>query len=389
MKVCMLVRTNFIGDRRVRKEAKTLADNGYQVSVVAYRNWSRREKVSGSKIQYIDGIKVIYVNNRVFKIRPAILNLILNLLFRNFFDNFTIARYATAEKADIYHSHDLDTLLEGFIAAKINKAKQIFDSHEYFTEFSKSFLSLYWKLVQRLLISKVNGVIAVCDNLANMLSEKYGIPKPIILLNCAELKPYKKYDLIRSEFNIPSNQKIVLYLGSLFPGRGVETVIDSVKYIDKDVTVVIIGSAHESYRRQLEERVNKMRATSGSNIIISGPVPFDKVYDYMMSADLGIAFYEETSVANDGLPNKLFDYMISGLPVVASAMSEIKKVIEETKTGIVIDKADAERLGTTIQKLIHDDQTLELFHKNALESAKNNYNWGIESKKLLKLYNEI
>jgi len=393
VKVCMLVDTNFVEDRRVRKEAKTLLDAGYQVTVIAFRSWfGMGTELPNEKIQMFEGIKLIYVDSPKIDYQFGPLRFILNFVRKRIRDSYRLIKYAKSENADIYHSHDLDTLFEGFVAAKRNKAKLIYDSHEFFTEvklpgsYSWRFYRPYWKIIERLLIKHVDGMITVCELFADEFSKRYGITHPVILHNTPELRPLKKLDLIRERFKIPSDQKVILYLGSLFPGRGAEITIDSAAYLDDNVALVIIGPATEDYRKQIQERANKIKT---ARIIVEDAIPPSEVYDYLMSADLGIVFYENTCFANNSLSNKLFDYMLSGLPVVASAMSETRRIIQETESGIALGNADAEELGNTITQILQDEESLERFRENARMSVEERYNWAVETEKLLKLYEGI
>ncbi len=400
MRVCMLVDTNFVEDRRVRKEAKSLLEAGYQVTVIALRNWlGMGSELPDEKVQMFDGVKLIYIDSKKSKSSFRILRFISNFFNIRLKVSYLFAKHAISEEADIYHSHDLDTLLEGFIAARVNCSKLIYDSHEFFTEIRIPGLNAtliyrpYWKLIERLLISHVDGVITVCASIADEFSKRYGIPRPIIVHNCAELRPFQKQDLIRERFNISPEKKIVLYLGSLFLGRGVEIIIDSAAYLGKDAALIIIGpvmgSGADKYNEQLQARIDSIRSSTEATVIMAPPIPPDKVYSYLMSADLGIVFYEDTCFNNNGLPNKLFDYMMAGLPIIASCMSEIRRVIQETNSGIALKNTDAKKLGTAISRALRDPEHLKRSRTNARMFAEKKYNWANESRKLLQLYRNV
>jgi len=389
----MLVDTNFIEDRRVRKEAKTLLDAGYQVTVIAIRNWiGMGTKLPGKRVQMFQGIKLIYIESKISKFPIGILRFILNFISKRVWDSYLFTKYAICEKADTYHSHDLDTLLEGFIAAKLNHAKLIYDSHDYFPEIRSPGSNVwriygpYWKFMEKHLISYADRVITVCDLFANEYPKFYGIPRPEIIYNCSELIPYKKQNIIRERFKIPNEKKVLLFLGSLYPGRGVEITIDSSAYLEKDITLVMIGPSSEKYREQIRERATKIGKI---DIIIAPPIPPWDVYSYLMSADLGIIYYESLSFSNNGLSNKLFDYMMAGLPIVASSMSETKRVIQETQCGVAMENADAKDFASAISKVLKDYESLCFYRNNARRAAETKYNWSIEAKKLLNLYTDV
>lgn len=394
LKVCMMVDTNFVEDRRVRKEAKTLLNAGYQVTVIAFRRWGGMgSKLPNKKIQMFDGVKLIYIETRLFKRFSKIIRFIVNFIIQRVIDTYVLTRYAIAEKADIYHSNDLDTLLEGFIAAKVNRAKLIYDCHDSFTQMKvPGSISLvlyrpYWKILERLLIRHVDGFMTVSDLFADYFSELYKIRRPVIVYNTSEIIEFKKQNLIRERFKIPEDKKVLLYLGSLFPGRGAELTIDSVAYFNKNIFLVMIGPIDSDiYLKQLRDRAAKI---SSENIIIAPPIPPKEVYNYLMSADAGIVFYESTCFANNGLPNKLFDYMMAGLPMIASAMSEIRRVINETKAGIAIDNADPKELASAVSRVLSSEEDLEFYRGNARRFALEKYNWTMEAKKILELYRTV
>ena len=109
----------------------------------------------------------------------------------------------------------------------------------------------------------------------------------------------------------------------------------------------------------------------------------DEVYGYLHSADIGIVYYENSFFANNSLSNKIFDYMMAGLPTIAIAMSETKRIIEEVNFGKCYEEIEPRELAMLINRMANDKNLLNNYRKNAINFSQNKYNWKLESKKLI------
>ena len=241
---------------------------------------------------------------------------------------------ATAgKKYDIYHAHDLNTLPIAYLAARRDQAKLVYDSHELYVERNKLRpSSCLWKAVlhrlESFLSSRADVVFTVNESLAQEMAIRYGISQPGVIMN-TPLKLEQAQSLstahnsLRNELGIPSEVGLLIYVGRITFNRGLEELVLSLKHL-KNCCLVCMGYGDEKYKQNLVALAEKSGIED--KLFFFGPVPSDEVIYFAAGADLGVA-----AIANSCLsyyycsPNKLFEYMNAGLPVIASAFPELRK----------------------------------------------------------------
>ena len=378
-KIDFFVDMDIKADPRVKKTATALSEKFNVVVHSLKRGLINNNKVVdyNFKIKYMKINLPDYVNN-FFLINYAM------HLISFFFE-------ALKSDGDIYYANDLDVFIPVWFAAKIKRKKIIYDTHEYYTEVKpknsskfKLILLKFLAIIEKTFMKYTDINITVCELFADTFAKQYKIRKPYVIKNVQNIVPYEKKDILRDELNIDKDDKIVIYLGFLCIGRGVDNVIDSIPYINENIKVILIGpTANDSDKLKITKK-----AKENKNLFYYGRVDQDKVFDYLHSADLGIIYYENTFFANNSLSNKIFDYMMAGLPTLAIAMSETKRIINEVSFGNCVEDIKPEKLGEKINEMFRDSEVLEKFKKNALYHSQNKYNWDIEGDKLLEIMKE-
>lgn len=365
-KVCMIAFSNFIHslDGTKIRIAKSIVDAGYDVTALAIKD----DKTKSREI--IDGINVFRIEGRN---RPIKLLKILGSALR--------------QKPDIYHAFDLKTLPLAYIVSKINRSKLIYDSRELYVESMRDeeLPKVYKRImmsVERFLIRRVDGVIVVSDSIADILVQRYGIKRPTVVFNCPPYKEYRRTTIIRDLLNIKEVKKIVLYQGIISSGRGLENLIEASRYLD-DAVVVLIGGGN--LKGELKRKVKEEGLEEKVKFIDA--VPYKDLLDYTMSADLGISPIQNTCLSYYySAPNKLFEYLMAGLPVAVSNFPDIQKIVEKAGVGVSFDPEDVEDLARVINKILNDEEKYNRMRENALRVARESYNWEKESQKMMKIY---
>lgn len=404
-KVCMAVTNNFTYDTRVYREAKTLSDNGFVVTVVATRD--QNERLPGE--ENIDGIKVIRIEKSpkargAFKIIKKVRRL-PDIIFYGSANYQPFLKALINEKADVYHAHDLDTLLASYQASQINKSKLVYDSHEIYLETRKSALkyllakkdytgllmglltTLNFIFTERKFIKKADRVITVNESIASFLQKKYNLSKkPLVLMNCNELNDIKPSKLLHSQLNIDNNKRIILYQGLLSPGRGLKETVEAMKYIEnKEVGLVFMG--HGALKNELEEFIDRLKLNN--RVFITKTVLPKELPARIASADLGIIPYENISLNNYySTPNKIFEYLVAGVPFIVSDFPELSKFVDQG-VGYTFDPEKPREIANAIDKVFSNEKILNEMKNRAKMLAKSRYNWGMESKKLLGVYEAL
>jgi len=373
-KVLNLLFNDFTNDNRVLKESRSLQSNGFDVTLLA-----THFKKELPKEEVIEGFKVRRVNVGRIKVLP--LNLIL----------FWIKVVFLYKREDIIHANDLYALpLAVFIKKFINKrVKIVYDCHEYETEgriyHDKPYMKPFAKFFEKLLIYYSDSIISVSESIAADYVEMYGIEKPQLVMNCPvrSKEENRGYDLFREEFSISKDKTIFLLQGGYMPGRGYKTLIEVFKQLEKTKQeLVLIFLIYGDGTEELKEMIK-----GSKNIFWHEKVSVFEYMKYVRSADWGILLLENLCKSYDySLPNKLFDFIGGGLPVVVSDLKELSNFVKTNKVGYVVDASSSENVINVLSSI--DKDTKSKFEKNVSIAAKK-YSWEEQEKVLIKIYNSL
>ena len=385
-KVTMFVWNNFVNDARVLREASALADLDYTVTIIAKKELSEMHLPSSEKIR-----KGVVVNRPLKlefpeKITHKIKSSVITKHIPNMLLMFKMIMLGRKYNTDVYHAHDLNTLIQGIVSAKlrIKRKKLIYDSHEVQTSRTHySFEKIY--RIEKLLLKFVDKVIVENDTRADYHKDLYSKrPTPIHnyseLYNIEEVKAFP----LREVYSIPEDTKIVLYQGGMQEGRGLFKLLDAFKNIENG-KLIMLGDGKE--RQNLLDYHRELKLEN--KVIFIDRVPYQELRSYTKSADIGIQFLENTNFNHySASSNKLFEYLMAHVPVIGSDLPEIKRVIEEEQVGLIVQEANTVQLNEAIQILINDDE-LRTTLKGNTENAKRKYNWENEKRILNNIYSEI
>lgn len=371
-KVINILFNDFTNDNRVLKESHSLIKGGYNVELVA----TRFDKTL-PKEENIRDIQVVRFDVGSIKFLPLNLFLFWYKIVKNY------------SRERVFHCNDLYALPPAyFIKIFLNKkAKIVYDCHEHETEagiyIGKPILKFFAKIFERVMIKKVDKVITVSESIANDYVDMYGIEKPSLVLNCPEYRKYEKYDLFREKLGIGKDKTIFLYQGAYFPGRGVEKLIDIFDRLEskdnKQVLVLLV------YGDKIEFLKDKIKGKK--NIYWHDKVRLEVYMEYVASADWGIYLMENTCKNHDyALPNKIFDYIAGGLPLILSNLKEMGDFVVKNKVGCVIDPNNISKVMRLLNSIGKESKAI--FKNNLLVTYKK-YCWEEQEKVLLKVYNSI
>ena len=371
-KILNLLFNDFTNDNRVLKESRTLQSNGFDVKLLA-----THFKKELPKEELIEGFKVKRINVGRIKLLP--LNLIL----------FWIKSVFLYKKEDIIHANDLYALPPAvFIKKFINKrVKIVYDCHEHETEAQiyngKKLLKKLAQIFEKKMIYSANRVITVSKSIAKDYVEMYNIKEPQLVLNSPPYQGLKRYNLLRKDLNISKDKIIFLFQGQYIEGRGVNDLIEVFKNlseINSNLVLVLLmyGKGVEEVKSQIE---------GIENIYFHEKVSVLEYMKYVSSADWGIYLMENNCKNSDyALPNKVFDYILGGLPVVVSELKEMGAFVRENNIGLTVDFDKKEEIVRTLAKM--DEKSKEKYLENIEKTAKK-YSWEEQEKVLLKIYNSL
>jgi len=284
--------------------------------------------------------------------------------------------------ADVFHSHDLNTLGVGAACKARTGALLVYDSHELQTERNRMTAKSKAAAIKEegSLLPSADAMIVASPSWVAWNTKLYGqLPDPTVtLLNVPELTAIDDSKDLRAELGIPTERRIVIYQGSIQENRGIEPAIDAVAMLD-GVTLVVIGYGY--HRPALESLVRTRNLED--KVLFFGPVRNDELISYSASADIGLANIVNSSVSyHTSLPNKLFEYVMAGIPVVGSDSPEIGRIVTEEGIGEVCDADDPAALANAMSHILENPDS----YRDAILATSARYNWQVEQVTLTDVY---
>lgn len=311
------------------------------------------------------------------------------LCFQNFYANGMQA--VADEPADIYQAHDLNTLPVAWWLARKHKAKLVYDSHELYLNRNRTkprgrINDFLLASMEKFLIRRCHAAITVNDTIAKELAVRYRIPTPHVIMNAPLSKSTEaavESEALRRELGIPQQRFLILYCGGITFNRGLEKVIQSMALLP-DCHLVFMGYGTAEYTESLLRIAEEHGVHERFDFF--GPVPSDMVTTYASCADLGIAPIENVCLSYYYCsPNKVFEYLNAGLPVVASDFPEMRRVIEEFSVGGVFDPENPSDIARAIKDIKENPEAARQMRANTVNAA-GKFHWGNEAEKLLNIY---
>lgn len=373
MKILMLLSKEFTTDPRVYREAKSLVEAGHEVTVIM---WDRHSDYEPQSI--IDGVHIIRISNTLLmKILPN--DLFRNPLWWRKAYKKGLELYKNDFHFDVVHCHDLDTLQAGVWLKKKLGCNLVYDAHEIFGYMIKNnvpnFAVKYSFNMEKKLIERIDHLITVNEPLENYF--KRITNKPItIVMNCKEL-------IIR-EYQPPKNSIFTIcYMGVLNKARMFPELVDIIGSIE-NVKFVIAGKKENLYD-EVKERCKKY-----DNVEFLGTIPSDDVIKKTLESNAIICMFDPSmEIHQIGLPNKIFEAMATGRPIIVTKnMYYSDEFVEKEKCGLSISY-DSKDILNAIIKLRDNPKLCEELGKNGLIAAKKKYSWEKQKDKLLKVYEEM
>jgi glycosyltransferase involved in cell wall biosynthesis len=360
-KIIVSVTNDLSTDQRVHKICTSLTEEGHTVTLI------------GRKLKNSEPLERNYKTSRM-----RLLFTKGGLFYAEY--NFRLFFKLLFLRKNILVSNDLDTLLPNYLIHKISKTKLVYDSHELFTEVPELIhrpkIQNIWLKIEEWIFPKLKNVITVCDSIATYYNNKYNVR-----VNVIKNTPVSKTVTIGTLPFPTNNKKIIIYQGAVNIGRGLETMIASMKFLE-DCIFLVIGTG--DIFNSLQKKVEKLNFNEKVKFL--GKIAPDELKRITPLADLGISLEEDLGLNyRYALPNKIFDYIHASVPMIVSDLPEMKKVILENSIGKIIENRQPEKIAETISAIFKDEKQYFIWKSN-LKKANKQYNWEKESEKLINIY---
>jgi len=290
-------------------------------------------------------------------------------------------------KVDIYHANDLDTLLANFLASKIRRKPLVYDSHEYFTGVpeiqNKPFVKAIWQSIEKWIFPKLKYIFTVNKSIANLYNLEYS--KSLRIMRNMPVKQNVAVYKSKVELGLPLDKQIIITQGAgINIDRGIEEAVEAIQYLP-NVYFLIIGNG--DVIPKLKERVQELNLET--QVVFKGRMPYSEMMQYTHHAELGLTLDKDTNLNyRFSLPNKLFDYIHAGTPVLSTKVVEVKNIIDSYKIGLFIDNHEPKHIAAKIRLALEDTLLRKEWELN-LPQAQAELHWGHEEKELKEVYLDI
>ena len=382
-RVCMHVLTTARLDPRVLREAVSLAEAGYDVTVVDLEREAGRPRV-----EMLRGVRLkhIVMPGRFKRTRsgPTMLLKVANMLIQGVLGVLTTP-------ADIYHAHDDNALYACYLTAVLRRKKLVLDAHElplvqpHHTKWKRVSAIARWSL--RRMAPRCDGIITVSPQIVDEFQRRYGGPRAVLVRNIPPYTPPASSDRLRQTLGFGPDTRIALYQGGIQENRRLDILVRAAHYVAPNVRIIMMGYGESV------EKIKALIIEEGvqDRAFVIPAVPYDELVTTTASADIGLIVVDRNYSLNQkwGLPNKLFEAMMAGVPVLSSALEAVEDVLRNYDVGVVVKSISPEVVGPAINAMLADVEGRRRMGRKALIAARQTFNWEVEQYSLLNLYADI
>ncbi len=366
-------------DSRILKELTAHHSTGsYDVHAIGVSSTDEHPPSTVHADIEIDNLNIISSKS---KWRPAALRHLLTLIELT----FRMTRKAIKVSPDVIHCHDTLVLPIGYLVKLFTGCKLVYDAHELESNKNGQSKFMAWGtlLIEKFCWSRIDLLVSVSPSILTWYDDNLGKKESVLVLNspiveniqAEEDSSEKKGRYFHEKFNIPEDKLVFIYLGILGSGRGLELVLDSFSNENIDSHVVFMGFG------ELAGTI-KGYDDRHSNIHLHSAVQHKDVVRLTRSADVGLCYVENISLSDYYcLPNKLFEYAFSGIPILASGFPDLTDYVEKFSLGKCSD-VNAESISNAIQQFEKEPH-------NQLKSDLAELSWDSQSTRLVAAYQNM
>jgi glycosyltransferase involved in cell wall biosynthesis len=391
MRIGMILEVPFPPHPRVEKEMRALTRAGHEVHVLAFASAGR------PKTESLDGLGTVHRVPFPMWLRPFRLLYGGRALYNRYWLPH-VRRFAEEVRADALHVHDLPLAGAAHRVAAGRDIPLVLDFHENWPGFmvwaGKGYNFLVrlcidhcgWRRYEAEAVRWAEMLIVVDPTNADRLTGLYGLPAEQI----AEVSNTPELDRLLPRLHGGARREGVtlLYMGGLDFGRGLQTVIEAMALRKQDLLplrFVVVGEG--PYRKELERRTRERGLTD--RVEFHGWQPYDRLGEYIGSADVGAVPHVRDELTDTTIPNKIFEYMAGGLPVLSSDCVPLARVVEETRCGLVFRSEDAASCGDALVRLCGDAALRRELGEQGRAAVLRKYNWDETAKSLTGIYERL
>lgn len=354
-------------DTRIfHKECRTLVETGYNVALVAPHE----------RHEVVEGVEVIPVP--VYRRRWS----------RMTKGAHSVYRVARELKADLYHFHDPELLPVGVLLKRLTGAPVVYDAHENYAMQlgSRGWMPELLKPVVPPIVGKVESLAV--RTLDAVVCATEGIASIFPAVRTITINNYPLLDLSNQSLPVASyraDNKQVIFTGGWANHRGAYQLVAAMGHVKSEgIRLNIFGPCHDPFVSEMAKELPGYKYVD-----YPGIVPYKQLYEHMRTSAIGLVCYQPGFDHENSQPNKLFEYMSAGIPVIASYFPGWCEVVEGNFCGLTVDPSNPTEIAQAIDKLILNPKMRQEMGNNGRNAVLSNYNWKPEGKKLVELYRDL
>ncbi|MFM7007700.1 MAG: glycosyltransferase [Flavobacteriales bacterium] len=350
-RVFVTVSSDLATDNRVHRSCSVLEDLGYQVFLVGRQK--KNSPPMPNRSYFYKRFRLLFEKGPLFY---GALN------FRLFF-------YLLLGKQHFLFANDLDTLPAAFLVSRIKRLPLIYDSHELFTEVpeltNRPVIQKIWLSIEKMIVPRLPEMLTVNHSIAAIFEEKYKLPVSVVRNVPQRIQQLQALD--KNKLGLEEGQFMLIIQGSgLNVQRGIEEAVLAMQWISNALLFLVgDGDVLPEVKKLVKEK------QLSSKVRFVARLPYAELMRYTATADLGLALDKPLSLNYQlALPNKVFDYIQAGTPILASELTEIKKLIQTYDCGKVLSEVKPEIIANEINALLSDGERLQQLKSNCQKAAE-------------------
>lgn len=292
--------------------------------------------------------------------------------------------------APLYVAHDLPMLPVALAARQAHGGKVLFDSHELYSEqeFSEAERVL-WRQTEARFVPQADAVITVNPSIADELARRYGIAGPVVVSNAEAYRPEapERSGRLRAALGWGDSVPLLLFQGGITAHRNIATLIRAIGKLRRtDICLALLGDGPA--KGEVERLVSSLGL--GERVRFHAAVPQADLPSMTADADLGVIPYQANCLNTYYCtPNKLYEFIMARLPVVASDLPELRRAVEGNGIGVVGDTTSPATFAALIDAGFDAWEARRDALKSALDTAARSMNWEVEGQKYLSVVRSL
>lgn len=365
-KILHVTTSHKLDDIRIfMKECSTLAKNGYAITLIGFGAISTTYEKNGVKVISIKSIK----SNRIFRLVINPIYVFIKIMGTDF---------------EIIHFHDPEFLLYAYILKLLFHKKVIYDIHEdvpkqiiqkdWINGKLKLFVSTFYKKFEDFISKQCNYLVAATESIKRRFEKENG--------NTIGVYNYPDLSLLPAISNNYKNRESICYIGLITRERGIIELIKAIEICN--VNLILCGEFESDlFRNEVENLVG------WANVTYFGKLPYREAMNKINSCFAGVVTFLPFPNHLESMPNKFYEYLAMGVPIIASNFETWKKIIEKEKVGICVDPQSQNDIALAISFLKNNSDFVKRYASYGRSLVINNYSWNSQYQHLNNAYKNL